>query len=67
MDEKSEHIIRAEHFKAGWESGEEAERERIIALLEAEKCSNGQCMSDPCRNCEMPISDAIALIKGENE
>lgn len=33
MTEKSEHIIRQEHFVAGWESGEEAERSRIIALL----------------------------------
>ena len=33
MAEKSEHIIRQEHFVAGWESGEEAERKRIIALL----------------------------------
>lgn len=30
---KSEHVIRQEHFVAGWESGEEAERKRIIELL----------------------------------
>jgi hypothetical protein len=33
MTEKSEHIIRQEHFVSGWQSGEEAERTRIIALL----------------------------------
>lgn len=31
--EKSEHVIRREHFVAGWESGEEAERERISTAL----------------------------------
>lgn len=32
MEEKSEHIIRAEHFKAGWETGIES----IVLLLKAE-------------------------------
>lgn len=33
---KSEHIVRAEHFSAGWESGEEAERARISDLIKDE-------------------------------
>ena len=36
MNEKSEHIIRQEHFVAGVETGIESERKRIIALLEIE-------------------------------
>lgn len=42
------------------------ERERIIALLEAERCNYLSCPDEDCHNCEMPINEVIALIKGEN-
>lgn len=42
-----------------------AERERIIALLEAERCGYLSCPDEDCHNCEMPINEVIALIKGD--
>jgi hypothetical protein len=64
MTEKSEHIIRQEHFVSGWESGEEAERSRIIALLEN--------MRDECQEADdlhgaTIVRVAQTLIKGENK
>lgn len=59
MTEKSEHIIRREHYVAGRED----ERERIIALLESLKCA---CDGE-CGMVEAPFTVLRKLIKGENE
>ena len=57
MTEKSEHIIRREHFVAGVETGVDSERERIIQIIEnAIIDSEGYCHADT----------VIALIKKEN-
>jgi len=52
-----------EHHDNGYDAGVAHERERIIALLEAE------CVCEPMRgddgNCALCYS--VALIKGENE
>lgn len=58
MTEKSEHIIRREHYVAGRED----ERERIIALLE----SISFLEDYPPFNYTIVMEEAIALIKGEN-
>lgn len=47
--------------------GELRECERIIALLEAERCGYLSCPDEDCHNCEMPINEVIALIKGDTE
>lgn len=66
MTEKSEHTIRREHFVAGWESGEEAERARIIALLQDNTCPTCEGGDIVHTGCEGNL-DAIALIKAETK
>ena len=64
MTEKSEHVIRREHFVAGVET----ERERIIALLEVEASElEGHDCADDCKIRAQELRLGIALIKGENE
>ena len=68
MAEKSEHIIRQEHFVAGVET----ERERIIALLEKERKWIAEGITSPPTleshdafiDAQM-ITGFIALIKGD--
>ena len=48
-------------YGSGYFRGKEAERERIIKLLETECCELIDC------RCSMRITWAIALIKEENE
>ena len=64
MEEKSEHIIRREHFVAGVETGIDSERERIIALLEAK--GSKFVDSHDWADVEL-ITYLVALIKGENK
>lgn len=66
MTEKSEHIIRREHFVAGVETGVESERERIIALLEY-MVGNLDGNYDNPKEVYGAVLDAITLIKGENK
>lgn len=60
MTEKSEHIIRKEHFVAGYETA----RENIIALLQdntCPTCEGGELLHPGCAG----NLDAIALIEEE--
>ena len=63
MVEKSEHIIRREHFVAGVETGIDSERDRIIALLEERGYPEHD---DEVVICE-PLDSLIALIRGETK
>ena len=55
-EEKSEHIIRQEHFISGVETGIESERNRILVLVNTEQ---NEC------DCEQPVLHLLTLIKGE--
>lgn len=60
MTEKSEHIIRKEHFVAGYETA----RENIIALLQdnvCPTCEGGELLHPGCEG----NLEAIAQIKEE--
>ena len=62
MENKSEHIIRQEHFVAGVQT----ERERIIALLKdntCESCEEGYALHTGCEG----NLDAVALIESESK
>lgn len=62
MTEKSEHIIRREHYVAGRED----ERERILAILETVHHNNGdETVHNERGFC--PACRAIALIEGEDK
>jgi hypothetical protein len=68
MSEKSEHIIRREHYVAGRED----ERERIIALLGKSlidcESDRGLCFEmDWLGHEAVTIASLVALIKGGNE
>jgi hypothetical protein len=64
MTEKSEHIIRREHYVAGRED----ERERVIALLEARRYDLASCLKDDdCAVRADAIDVCISDIKGEIE
>jgi hypothetical protein len=66
MEEKSEHIIRREHYV----SGRQDERERIIELLSdylLDRLPNDDGEVEPSQQNEWDgLEKAIALIKGEN-
>ena len=66
MNETSADIL----YDLGFMDGLQAEHERIIKLLEADKKSREpHCSMEACKECpvyEDGFDDAIALIKGEN-
>jgi hypothetical protein len=62
MTEKSEHIIRQEHFVAGVET----EQERILALLDSRVCWEcAQTRPTHAHTACSTFDEAIALIKGD--
>ncbi|CAB4128167.1 hypothetical protein UFOVP111_12 [uncultured Caudovirales phage] len=63
-EEKSEHIIRQEHFIAGVETGIESERARILALLDQVPDMGSSDWADGYHE---SLEEAIKLIKGEKE
>ena len=67
MTEKSEHLVRREHYV----TGRQDERERIVALLSdylLDKLPNDDGDVEPSQPHEWDgLEKAIALIKGENK
>lgn len=63
-EQKSEHLIRRDHYIAGRQD----ERERIIALLEARQYDLASCLKDDdCAVRADAVDVCISDIRGEDE